>query len=136
MFDEIVREVSHYFTTKRLLLWGSGVAIFVVGLVISKALAALVGRIASHRAGPRHGVVLQRVSYYGFFAITSAVVLSHLGFDLRVLLGAAGVLTVAIGFAPNVGLERDQRLVFARRTTICRWGYASDKRHGRRGRVH
>ena len=99
MFDEIVREISHYFTTKRLLLWGSGVAIFVVGLIISKALAAVVGRIASHRAGPRHGVVLQRVSYYGFFAVTFGVVLSHLGFDLRVLLGAAGVLTVAVGFA-------------------------------------
>jgi small-conductance mechanosensitive channel len=36
---------------------------------------------------------------YGVVTIAVAMALAQLGFDLRVLLGAAGILTVAIGFA-------------------------------------
>lgn len=96
---DLFQEFTNYFTTKRMVLWGSTLFLFLVGLVISKALAMLVGRVAARRAGPRHAQVLQRISYYAFFVVTCAMALSRLGFDLRVLLGAAGVLTVAIGFA-------------------------------------
>lgn len=97
--DEIIREFSQYFTTRRMLSWASALALFLIGVLISKALSAVVGRMTAHRAGPRQALVLQRTSYYGFLVLTSGFVLSHLGFDLKVLLGAAGVLTVAIGFA-------------------------------------
>lgn len=97
--EELVQELAAYFTTRRLLIWASALALFIVGTLVSRALSVLVGKIAARRAGPRHAEVLQRTSFYGFLVLTVGVVLSHLGFDLKVLLGAAGVLTVAIGFA-------------------------------------
>lgn len=97
--DDLIRELTAYFTTRRMLSWASALVLFFIGVLISKALSAVVGRMTAHRAGPRQAIVLQRTSYYGFLVLTSGFVLSHLGFDLKVLLGAAGVLTVAIGFA-------------------------------------
>jgi small-conductance mechanosensitive channel len=44
-------------------------------------------------------MILRRVSFYGIAGLFAASALMELGFDLGVLLGAAGILTVAIGFA-------------------------------------
>ena len=44
-------------------------------------------------------LLLTKFTYYGLLALTIAAFLSQLGFDLKVILGAAGILTVAVGFA-------------------------------------
>ena len=44
-------------------------------------------------------MVIRRVSYYSLAALAMASALRELGLDLSVLLGAAGILTVAVGFA-------------------------------------
>ncbi|MFB6263505.1 MAG: mechanosensitive ion channel family protein [Bradymonadaceae bacterium] len=44
-------------------------------------------------------MVIRRASFYVVAGLFIASAVSELGFDLRVLLGAAGILTVAIGFA-------------------------------------
>ena len=44
-------------------------------------------------------MILRRASLYGITGLFAASALMELGFDLSVLLGAAGILTVAIGFA-------------------------------------
>ena len=44
-------------------------------------------------------ILLQRGIYYGILALFIASALQSLGFNLGILLGAAGILTVAIGFA-------------------------------------
>ena len=59
---------------------------------------------ATHRVVLRYmdvqrAMVARRVVLYGLPAITMVSVLRELGFSLAVLLGAAGVLSVAIGFA-------------------------------------
>lgn len=44
-------------------------------------------------------LLLKKLSYYIFATLVVAAALNQVGFDLKVILGAAGVLTVAVGFA-------------------------------------
>ena len=47
-----------------------------------------------------HGqILLKRAIFYGIMILMSMSALRELGFDLSVILGAAGILSVAIGFA-------------------------------------
>jgi len=50
-------------------------------------------------------MVLRRVMTTIVLAVTIAWALSELGLDLRMVLGAAGVLTVAIGFAAQTSVS-------------------------------
>ncbi len=97
--QDLLNEFLHYFSSKRMLLWGTSLALLVVGMLLSRLLAFIVARVAQHSTGPRQAAVLRRLSYYAFLVMTWSLVLGRLGFDLKVLLGAAGVLTVAVGFA-------------------------------------
>lgn len=97
--DEIISEIAGYFTTRRMLLWGTALGVFVLGVVISRGISAVVAQITARRAGERHAFVMKRVTHYFLVTITVFLVLNTLGFDLKVLLGAAGILTVALGFA-------------------------------------
>lgn len=97
--EAILTEFQSWFTPENLKLWMGAFLIFVVGLVVSSFLSRGVARLLGRNAGDQHVAVLRRVVFYGLFVGTVALVFSYLGFDLTVLLGAAGVLTVAIGFA-------------------------------------
>ncbi len=74
--------------------------------VIKIGLGVLLGRMASNGLGRLFGgddaqriMIIRRVTFYGITGLFIASALMELGFDLGVLLGAAGILTVAIGFA-------------------------------------
>jgi small-conductance mechanosensitive channel len=47
----------------------------------------------------QEAMLVRRLSYYVLLALVVTSVLHQLGFKLGVLLGAAGILSVAIGFA-------------------------------------
>ena len=67
----------------------------VLGRVAGNALVRMaVGSEDAHRA-----MVVRRVTFYGIAGLFAASALSELGVDLSILLGAAGILTVALGFA-------------------------------------
>lgn len=72
-------------------------------LVFGVVLARLLGRAASAlvvRLFDRtYELLARRVVQYGVVAMSFAMALQELGFDLGVLLGAAGIITVALGFA-------------------------------------
>ena len=67
----------------------------ILGIVGSRLLVRLLstGSLA-HRA-----VLIRRIAFYTIFGLFFAQALKGLGFDLSLLLGAAGILTVALGFA-------------------------------------
>jgi small-conductance mechanosensitive channel len=74
-------------------------AILVLGLATARGLAALVTRVLSGRASQQSTLVTRRLVFYAVAGLTIATVLRGFGVDLSVLLGAAGILTVALGFA-------------------------------------
>lgn len=71
----------------------------VVGVVIARLISSAVGRLSDKRASRQEAMLARRLVYYILLGLVLATSLHQLGFKLGVLLGAAGVLTVAIGFA-------------------------------------
>jgi small-conductance mechanosensitive channel len=70
-----------------------------VGIVIARVVGiAIVGALGD-QLGAHRTPILRRVSRYAIIALFSVAALHELGFQLGVLLGAAGILSVAIGFA-------------------------------------
>jgi small-conductance mechanosensitive channel len=73
--------------------------ILVIGLVLARALAGLAGRIAERRGTAQAEMITRRLVFYATVGLALAMALDTMGVKLGVLLGAAGILTVAIGFA-------------------------------------
>lgn len=73
--------------------------ILIVGYFVAKIASTAVLRIDFANLGPHGKVQLRRAVFYGIFILMLFSALRELGFDLSVLLGAAGILSVAIGFA-------------------------------------
>lgn len=73
--------------------------LLIVGLILARLASTGVVRTLARQADAHQQMLLRRVVFYSIAAIFVASALFELGFKLSVLLGAAGVLTVAIGFA-------------------------------------
>ncbi|NNL86799.1 MAG: mechanosensitive ion channel family protein [Myxococcales bacterium] len=74
-------------------------ALIVIGVVVVRLLRRGLHRLVGGEIGPHRELLLRRGLTYLIFALFATGALHQLGFDLTVLLGAAGVLGVAIGFA-------------------------------------
>lgn len=69
------------------------------GLVAARLVSGGLVKLFASQASPHHSAIIRRISFYVIAGLFIASALLELGFDLSVLLGAAGILTVAIGFA-------------------------------------
>ena len=79
--------------------WVQAVMLLGVGLVVATLLSRLVDRAVQRSWSAQHSLLARRGTFWGLLALFAASALKTVGFDLSVLLGAAGVVTVAIGFA-------------------------------------
>lgn len=70
----------------------------ILGLVLGRLAGNGLARMFGH-ADAQRAMIIRRACFYGIVGLFTASALVGLGFDLGVLLGAAGILTVAIGFA-------------------------------------
>lgn len=86
-------------TGERALAILRGLAFLIVGLLVAKLLSGALGKILKTRASAQHTMVAKRISFYLLAAFVVLTALLQMGFDLSILLGAAGILTVALGFA-------------------------------------
>jgi small-conductance mechanosensitive channel len=86
-------KVSHLYTLTQALI------LFIVGYFIAKTISSGIEKIVEKKM-TTHGVfLLKRTVFYTLLALFSLSALKHVGIDLTILLGAAGIFTVAIGFA-------------------------------------
>ncbi|MCB9735465.1 MAG: mechanosensitive ion channel family protein [Deltaproteobacteria bacterium] len=93
-------DIVGFFSSERLAVAVRVVVLLVAGWLGARLLAGLTVRVARARRASRHmQQIVRRAVRYTVLAITLLSVLSELGFDLGVLVGAAGLLTVAFGFA-------------------------------------
>jgi len=134
--QDLLNEFFHYFSSKRMLLWGTSFALLMIGVMLSRLLAFIVARIAQHSTGPRQAAVLRRLSYYALLAMTWSLVLGRLGFDLKVLLGAAGLDGRRWLRIPNLGIECHQRSVSAGRAPLRDRRLYPDRRNRGRGDLY
>lgn len=71
----------------------------IIGFTAAKLVSGTLVRLAGKKATVHQTMLIKRGSYYSILALFLISALHELGFNLSVLLGAAGILTVAIGFA-------------------------------------
>ena len=79
--------------------WIRAGVILIGGLLVARLLSQLAYRSVVSAMGPHTSATLRRVILYGLSVIVVMAALREIGFSLSVLLGAAGVLSVAVGFA-------------------------------------
>ena len=96
---EFLANVPEWLKSDVALNWVRAAVLLVIGAAVIKVVTASVARAVKSRADAQTSMLVRRgVSLLGWGLLT-ATVLNQLGFQLSVVMGAAGVLTVAAGFA-------------------------------------
>ncbi len=75
------------------------VFLVLIGLVLASISSRLIRRFFAARLSTHSLLLLRRLVFYGLLVLFVASALRELGFSLAILMGAAGVLTVAVAFA-------------------------------------
>ena len=81
------------------------VVILALGLPLAKFMADLVGKAAGRRLSDQSAMVTRKIIYYAAFVVLLMMVLNELGFHLTTLLGAAGIVGIALGFASQTSVS-------------------------------
>src|SRR5699024_9803457 len=74
-------------------------------LLLARFLASMMMRLVTGRLDAHRSMILRRTAFYLVLGLAVATALNTLGFKLGVLLGTAGVLSVAIGFASQTSVS-------------------------------
>jgi small-conductance mechanosensitive channel len=82
-----------------ILPWMQAAIILVLGWVGGRVGAAIGARVTREHLSAQGVMVVRRLTFWIVFGLAVVSAMRELGFDLSVFLGAAGILTVAIGFA-------------------------------------
>ncbi|MDN3650462.1 mechanosensitive ion channel family protein [Reinekea marina] len=82
-------------------LWSASRAILIlaVGLLVARIASIAVAKLLDDKVSIHNLTIIRRSIYYVLIVLFIMSALRELGFDLSVVIGAAGILTVAIGFA-------------------------------------
>jgi small-conductance mechanosensitive channel len=97
--NDLLASASRFLTADRILLLVRVAAILVVGLLLARLVGAGIARLAARRLGVQQIWIARRLGRYTITILVLMTALRELGFNLNILLGAAGILTVAVGFA-------------------------------------
>jgi small-conductance mechanosensitive channel len=82
----------------------AGLLLF-VGIPMVWALARWIRSHVTRRYNPQKGLVVGKVVFYPLLLVILVSVLKELGFSLAPLLGAAGILGIALGFASQTSVS-------------------------------
>lgn len=88
-----------FLTTDKIMMAIRAFILLFMGWILAKFLSAAVMRVIKHRTTPQSAMLIRRLVFYPIVILALMAALNQLGFHLGVLLGAAGLLTVAVGFA-------------------------------------
>lgn len=99
MPESVGNAASHFFSSIAWGQWLSTLFILVLGLVIASFTARSIFNVMEDRATRHQAVMVRRLVFYVIVVIFGIAALREAGFSLDVVLGAAGILTVALGFA-------------------------------------
>lgn len=92
-------KLDSLFNPERMADMTAGVILILAGWLIARLLSGAFVRAMQHRLTPHQLLLGRRTIFYFLLILFTLSGLREMGFKLSVLLGAAGVLSVAIGFA-------------------------------------
>lgn len=79
--------------------WLNAAFLVVLGLAFGSFASRSIARLMGDRTSRHHNAVIRRLVFYTVVMLFAVAALREAGFSLDVVLGAAGILTVALGFA-------------------------------------
>ncbi|OEY66856.1 mechanosensitive ion channel family protein [Marinobacter sp. X15-166B] len=79
--------------------WFSAIVLLLAGVVLASMSARWINHLMHKRASRHHAVLVRRLVFYAILVFFGIAAMYEAGFSMDVMLGAAGILTVAIGFA-------------------------------------
>jgi small-conductance mechanosensitive channel len=103
--EDLVSAISDMIQTEQLLNFARALLIVIAGFVIARAVSSFLVRITKGALDAHRQMLLKRGSYYIIVALFLAAALIQVGFDLGILLGTAGILTVALAFASQTSMS-------------------------------
>lgn len=97
--NELWTEIVNFISSDK--LWGiaRAVTLVFIGFILAKLVSSSLNKLLEKKTDIHRMMIIKRGSYYLILILFLISALHELGFDLSVLLGAAGILSVAIGFA-------------------------------------
>lgn len=81
-----------------------GLAVLVIGLLVAKALSKIAEQAALRRSDHHTGMLVGKVVYYALFILVAVLVLDVFNVRLTAILAAAGIMSVALGFAAQASV--------------------------------
>jgi small-conductance mechanosensitive channel len=75
------------------------------GFLVARLLSVSIARTLMKQLTPQQSMLLRRFIFYFILAVFVASAIDQLGFHIGALLGAAGILTVAIGIASQTSMS-------------------------------
>lgn len=97
--DTVWNAILDLLTTERVAGVVRALVIVVVGFTVAGPVGRAVDAVVARRATPQSAMLARRLVAYAIYVVALLSALTEVGFDLKILVGAAGVLSVAIGFA-------------------------------------
>lgn len=76
-----------------------------VGYLVARLMSISISKTFIKHLSPQQGMLLKRFIFYFIFALFLVAAVDQLGFHIGALLGAAGILTVAIGIASQTSMS-------------------------------
>lgn len=92
-------QIEELLMNERVLVAVRVVILLIAGLVVAKILGSATRRLASKYMDAQRTQLFRRLVFYLVLSLFIVSALHQMGFKLSVLLGAAGILSVAVGFA-------------------------------------
>jgi small-conductance mechanosensitive channel len=103
--DYSLPEIAQLITGDRALALLRAAILLVAGFAVARFASSALARTVGKSLSTHHAMLMRRGIYYLVLVLFAVMVLRELGFSLSVLLGAAGVFSVAIGFAAQTSMS-------------------------------
>jgi len=97
--DEIIARLIAFTRSDLAVNIFKALILVIIGFAVSRLVSASIMRAVRRYLDAQQGMLLRKVIYYLLLSLFVVSALREMGFSLGALLGAAGVFTVAIGFA-------------------------------------
>jgi small-conductance mechanosensitive channel len=99
------QQLMNFFTLERLQRIILVVLIAVVGFILLKILSSLMDRMTRKVLSQQYNMLIRKAIQYTGAVILLFIVLSLLGVNINALLGAAGIVGIAVGFASQTSMS-------------------------------
>jgi small-conductance mechanosensitive channel len=100
-FQELVK----FFTLDKLQQLILAVLVAVVGLILLRFLSALIKRMTRKYLSQQYSMLVRKAIQYTGAVVVLFIILSVLGVKINALLGAAGIVGIAVGFAAQTSMS-------------------------------